>query len=494
MITIQNYFQQKEHIDWSKISEQTKKDLSDIEELIETAIEAPESLAIEEIRLTIDEFLEEINRSLKKKRSVKKASAEKSSVKTKKTNTKRRSKKISIEENEKTRLSTALQIKNTTYFKKLVPYNQQWVLTESNSEEYDDVITRVEKELASIPKEPQGESIQKSTVYAHYMHGATDWYITDMVEDRDSLFGYIILNGDLQNAEAGYFSIEELTKKRDHRFTAKYGVTELDFHFKKDRLENILHKKYPHYYPNPKQESTTKTNKPKSKKTTTKIKKTVDVKTVDHYSVEYRLIRRFYNLIRLQKAATFRKIQLLYLAFQKAALERTVRKMNANADLFTKVNEKVVALFDIVNPTKGDAEIEFTDKKLFSEIETFVKEQKVNYAITLLKSYMRMQGYAPERIKVERLLKRIQYAFEKDKVTTKNRLYKQLKAAQRSLNDYLENAEEKLAPKLIGLSLPARSLCTNRIKCVGLRKDGKLNKGYRFLEGGSVIASKKKAV
>lgn len=371
-------------------------------------------------------------------------------------------------------------IKETIYVKMLMPKNQQKALTQQNSIFSKSLVERLEKELTEIPKEPQGESIKKSTVYAHYFYGGSDWYITDIIPKDKLMFGYVILNGDTQMAEAGYISIDEIVNN---------GRIELDFYFTKDTLEDILHKKYPDYYSNPKKEV-----KIPAKKSTNKIQTKVKLKTIDNYSAEYRLIRRFYNLIRLHKTTSFRKIKLVYMAFQKAALDRSIRKTSKTADLFTKVNKKVVALFDAVNPSKSDANIDFTDKELYNEMEVFVNEQKVNYAITLLKSHVSLQGLKPTIEKVNRLLKRINNALENGKVKKNNRLYKEVVIAKLELESYLGSPNKKIAPKQIGLSIPARSLCTNRIKCDGLRKDGKLHKGHLFLKGGDVIEVKKKAV
>ncbi|MBC8753960.1 hypothetical protein H2O64_04710 [Kordia sp. YSTF-M3] len=496
MITIENYFEKKKEINWEFVDQKVVDGIESAEGVLTLLNEYPEMMSDQQLRKPIDAFLKAVNEQFKTTSTTKKRTTRKRSTSAPKKQLGKQETPKPIQQKSK-RLSTHAQIQQTKYFKRLAPYNQRQALIEMNSVELDDVIGRVEKELASIPKKPQGDSIKKSTVYAHYFHGETDWYITDIAEDRNSLFGYVILNGDTQMAEAGYISIDEITQERDHKFTVQYGVTELDFYFKKDILENILYKQYPSDYPNPTQRKQTSTAskteaKPKPQKKT--IQKTVDIKMVDHFSTEYRLIRRFYNLIRLNKTATFRKIQLVYMAFQKAALDRSIRKTSSDADLFTRIHKKVIALFDIVNPVKGDADIEFTDQKLYLEMEAYSKERKVNYAITLLKSFIGMQGFKPERTKATNLLKRINSAIEKEKVTKSNRLYKDVVNAKMALESYLATPSKKIAPKLVGLSIPVRSLCTNRIKCIGLRKDGKLNKGYRFLEGGSVIASKKKAV
>lgn len=78
----------------------------------------------------------------------------------------------------------------------------------------------------------------KAIAYLHYFKGGSDWYITE--KDKGSpdaavkgqqlqAFGYTILNGDTQNAEYGYISIEEL----------KSIGAELDFYWNPKTLGQI---------------------------------------------------------------------------------------------------------------------------------------------------------------------------------------------------------------------------------------------------------------
>ena len=57
----------------------------------------------------------------------------------------------------------------------------------------------------------------------HYFRGGSDWWIIerDIEDDQLQAFGFACLNGDAQNAEPGYISIEELIS---------YGV-EIDLYF-----------------------------------------------------------------------------------------------------------------------------------------------------------------------------------------------------------------------------------------------------------------------
>ncbi len=52
----------------------------------------------------------------------------------------------------------------------------------------------------------------EAIAYLHYFYGSSDWYITekDTSDEQHQAFGYVILNGDTQNAELGYISIEEM--------------------------------------------------------------------------------------------------------------------------------------------------------------------------------------------------------------------------------------------------------------------------------------------
>ena len=378
--------------------------------------------------------------------------------------------------NKTERKSTRTQIGLLPHVKALMPQHQQNFLNQLNSEEYDDVLISLEKDLAAIPKKQQEGPSENQTVYAHYFYGGSDWFILDISNDLKEFFGYAILNNDYEMSELGYISVDEIVKN---------GKIELDFYFTTDTLEKILNKISNTYFPI-KEKSSTKTSS--STKTVPKktVAKKVDKKIVDNFSKEFMLIRRAYNMISKNEVVPFRKMQLLYAAFQKAAVGREVRKTSEDANLFTKVNKKIVAIYNIAEPKKFDVDIDFTDKSLLSEMESYSKERKINYAITLLKSFITMQGTRPDTKKAENLLKRINNAINNKTIDNNNRLWADINIAKTELQDYIKKPLEKIEAEIHGLSLPKRSLCKNRIKCAGLRNDGKLRKGYKFLTDGSV--------
>ncbi len=109
--------------------------------------------------------------------------------------------------------------------KRFMPVMQQKAIV--GSEEHWDIIEQFKDIIKRLPKTYGTEKIpiDEKIVYLHYFYGQSDWYIVekDMIEEeQQQAFGYAILNDDMQNAEWGYISIEEL--KSTNR-------VELDFYF-----------------------------------------------------------------------------------------------------------------------------------------------------------------------------------------------------------------------------------------------------------------------
>ena len=76
-----------------------------------------------------------------------------------------------------------------------------------------------EKRLSAIPRLYETESVPtaEKKVHLHFMLGNSDWYIIEFDGD-DLFFGYAILNGDMDCAEWGYVSFQELKDVNIHGF------------------------------------------------------------------------------------------------------------------------------------------------------------------------------------------------------------------------------------------------------------------------------------
>ena len=66
--------------------------------------------------------------------------------------------------------------------------------------------------LAELPKLYETESVPEKDklIYMHFFLGGCDWYAAEYGPTDRIFFGYAILNNDLQNAEWGYTSFDEL--------------------------------------------------------------------------------------------------------------------------------------------------------------------------------------------------------------------------------------------------------------------------------------------
>lgn len=71
-----------------------------------------------------------------------------------------------------------------------------------------------EAELGKLPRLYGTESVppQSKVVLMHFFVGGCDWYAVEYDAKTRIFFGFVILHNDLQNAEWGYFSLDELRK------------------------------------------------------------------------------------------------------------------------------------------------------------------------------------------------------------------------------------------------------------------------------------------
>jgi hypothetical protein len=69
-----------------------------------------------------------------------------------------------------------------------------------------------DEELVKIPAfySTEGVPLKEKMIHMHFFIGGCDWYAAEYSPEEKCFFGFAILNGDLDNAEWGYFSLEEL--------------------------------------------------------------------------------------------------------------------------------------------------------------------------------------------------------------------------------------------------------------------------------------------
>ena len=69
-----------------------------------------------------------------------------------------------------------------------------------------------EAELRRLPALYATENVpwQEKVVREHFFLGGSDWFLVEYGEEERIFFGFVVLNGDLANAEWGYISFLEL--------------------------------------------------------------------------------------------------------------------------------------------------------------------------------------------------------------------------------------------------------------------------------------------
>jgi len=104
-----------------------------------------------------------------------------------------------------------------------------------------DAINRLEIALEKCPKIGETDEMEEHPAIFHYFYGSTDIFICEF-DREDSMFGYAISGGDLDNSEWGFFSLEELRK---------IPLLNLDYHFNETSIEAALYKAYPSHFKKP---------------------------------------------------------------------------------------------------------------------------------------------------------------------------------------------------------------------------------------------------
>jgi len=114
---------------------------------------------------------------------------------------------------------------------KFVPDSQYRII--KNNIEFEDARIRINEQVINLPMPygTDGISTPEKTVYIHYFRSGSDWYVLENDSENEKLqcFGYVILNGDEQNAEFGYINVEDLKK-----------YAELDLYWTPVKMKTLL--------------------------------------------------------------------------------------------------------------------------------------------------------------------------------------------------------------------------------------------------------------
>jgi hypothetical protein len=122
----------------------------------------------------------------------------------------------------------------------LIPHGQ-YAVTVEHIEAFEEALIRLESQLAKCPKLGATDGMKEHPAIFHYFCGATDVFICEY-DGEDTMFGFTILNGDLDNAEWGYTSLSEITG---------IPVMNIDYHFEEQSIEAARYLKYSRRFSKP---------------------------------------------------------------------------------------------------------------------------------------------------------------------------------------------------------------------------------------------------
>lgn len=140
---------------------------------------------------------------------------------------------------EKQKYSPVILSQLSPELKGFIPTQQFKAL--AGNDEIGEQLERLENMIKDMPQTYGQDGLgQNSFVFLHYFAGDSDWYITekDMGKPTDSdyqiqAYGYVVLNGDTQNAEWGYVNIQELKS---------IPQVQLDFFWNPEQLYKLVDK------------------------------------------------------------------------------------------------------------------------------------------------------------------------------------------------------------------------------------------------------------
>ena len=90
--------------------------------------------------------------------------------------------------------------------------------------------------LENIPQlySTEDTPFKEKVIYEHFFIGGCDWYVAEYDPENKLFFGFAILNNDLEMAEWGYISFEELVILK-----VSFLEVDRDLHFKPTEAKNI---------------------------------------------------------------------------------------------------------------------------------------------------------------------------------------------------------------------------------------------------------------
>jgi hypothetical protein len=122
----------------------------------------------------------------------------------------------------------------------IIPHSQL-LITAANPVTYGECVKRIAKQLEKCPKLYATDGNDEHPAIFHYFYGGTDIYVCEY-DRKDTMFGYTILNNDIEMSEWGYSSISEI---------CSIAPLNIDYWFQEQTIEAALYRRNPDYFRKP---------------------------------------------------------------------------------------------------------------------------------------------------------------------------------------------------------------------------------------------------
>jgi len=123
----------------------------------------------------------------------------------------------------------------------IIPH-KQLVSIQANISHFSAEIEFLKNQLSICPKLYETEKLKEHPVIFHYGNYSSDFFISEYSPEKKLMFGYAVLNNDIDNAEWGYISLDEILPcPLFIDLKNKYTMS----------IEAILHKVYPDRFKKP---------------------------------------------------------------------------------------------------------------------------------------------------------------------------------------------------------------------------------------------------
>jgi hypothetical protein len=163
-----------------------------------------------------------------------------------------------------------------------------------------------------------------------------------------------------------------------------------------------------------------------------------ETQLVERIPEELRFMRRFINLN--GKVKTKDDLLRFINGLQKAILEKRIRKTSPYAVQVKYIQDSLVKTFNTMN---AKIKLEVNDKTL-NEFKALLDGEKIYPSVQLLKKYINLNGKAGMKEKAMKLVKQMESAAKKHKVTKGDMYEASLQQAYKNLKVFLADKKQKL--------------------------------------------------